>query len=213
MSRKICFTVILLFVIIALTGCGEVDPNAQIDEGVITGDLYTSNEIGWTMHVPKGWTILTRDQVERFQNKGKQAIEGEIGVEVDTEGLKNLLSLRKDRFNLLQSTSQPFIEEYEGEWKESNNALKQLLVDTLQGNEINTTATATTTETIDGVEFETYELTLKTKEGNEFLRQLLYSSLINGYDFGVNITYNNAQNRDEILSAWRASRFTKKQAP
>lgn len=208
MPGKILFTLTLSVVITALTACGEIDPNAQIDEGKITGDLYTSSEIGWTMHIPKGWAILTRDQVDSYQDKGKQAIEGEIGVEVDTDEVKNLLSLKKDRLNIFQSTSQPFVEEYPGEWKESNKALKQLLVDTYQSKGIGTTVTDTTTETIDGITFETYEFTLRKPDGKEFLWQLMYSSLVNGYDFGMNITYSNEQSRDEILSAWRASRFT-----
>jgi len=46
-------------------------------------------------------------------------------------------------------------------------------------------------------------------KGKVVITQTMYSSFINGYDFGANMTYNSEENRDVMLSAWRNSKFKK----
>ena len=192
---------------LVLASCGKVDPNTQIDEGTISGNYYTSDEIGWTMQIPDGWEILTRKQVDYYENKGTQLIEDTIGEELPIKGLKNLLDFRKDQFNVFQSTSQPFELEYEGEWEESNEALKEVLQQTYSGQGIDAKSTETRREEIDGVVFEVFDFILLAPNGDVVVRQTMYSCLRNGFDFGVNLTYNSDEARDVMLKAWRGSKF------
>ena len=39
------------------------------------------------------------------------------------------------------------------------------------------------------------------------LKQIMYSRLINGFDFGVSISYSDESFGREILEAWRSSEF------
>ena len=55
--KKLLFTIIA-GISLSLTSCGQVDPNKNIDEGKVEGNIYTSQEIGWTMEIPKGWTVI-----------------------------------------------------------------------------------------------------------------------------------------------------------
>jgi hypothetical protein len=132
-----------------------------------------------------------------------------MDAEIDYSGLKNLISLQKDLFNIFQSTSEPFKVEYEGEWEENSAALKEIIYLTYLDQGIKADSSATTTEVIDGLEFQKYSFTIYSPNGKLILGQIMYSRLINGFDFGVNINYNNDKYRDELLMAFRNSKFKK----
>ncbi len=199
----------LVFALIALclASCTKPDPNSQIDEGLLSENSYVSDEIGWSMTMPEGWELLSRKQVDFYENMGADLLSETAGEEISYAGLKNLLHFQKDRFNIFQSTSEPFALEYEGEWEENNEALKQLLLQTYADQGIHAKVTETQKEEVGGVVFETYTFSLFAPNGEVIIRQIMYSTLRNGYDFGVNITYNKDESRDVMLEAWRESVF------
>ena len=206
--KKILFT-IFTGIALSLTSCGQVDPNKNIDEGKVEGNVYTSEEIGWTIEIPKGWTVIDKEKTKETNEKGLKALEETMGGEIDYSGLKSLISLQKDQFNIFQSTSDPFKLEYEGEWEENNSALKEILYTTYLNQGMKTDSSATTIEKIDGLEFHKYSFTIYIPKGEVILKQIMFSRLINGFDFGVNINYNNDKDRDELLKVFKNSKFKK----
>jgi len=48
----------------------HLDPNKQVDEGAVKGETYVSQDMGWTIVIPKGWTVISRDQTEANEKKG-----------------------------------------------------------------------------------------------------------------------------------------------
>lgn len=44
-------------------------------------------------------------------------------------------------------------------------------------------------------------------DGKVMLYQDMYSKLINGYDFGANLSYINDKEKNELMSAWKNSKF------
>jgi len=206
--KKILFT-IFTGIALSLTSCGQVDPNKNIDEGKVEGNVYTSEEIGWTIEIPKGWTVIDKEKTKETNEKGLKALEETMEGEIDYSGLKNLISLQKDQFNIFQSTSEPFKLEYEGEWEENNSALKEIIYTTYLNQGMKTDSSATTIEKIDGLDFHKYSFTIYSPKGEVILKQIMFSRLINGFDFGVNINYNNEKDRDELLKVFRNSKFKK----
>ena len=198
----------ILFFITVLISC-KTDPNQQIDEGKITENSYHSEEIGWTMEIPKGWDITHKSVLDKRTEKGLDAINETTGIEYDASGLKQLLNFQKNQFNIFQSTSEPFEVEYEGEWEENNAGLKELIYSTYLERGMRTDSTETKTIKIDGIEFQSYEFTIYSPKGNIILNQIMYSRLINGLDFGVNINYTNETDKKQMLDAWLNSRFKK----
>lgn len=206
--KKILFTIIT-GISLSLTSCGQVDTNKNIDKGKVEGNIYTSKEIGWTIEIPKGWTVVDKEKTKETNEKGLKALEETIDGEIDFSGLKNLISLQKDQFNIFQSTSEPFELEYEGEWEENNAALKEIIYTTYLNQGMKSDSSATTIEKIDGLEFQKYSFTIYSPKGEVILKQIMFSRLINGFDFGVNINYNNDKDRDELLKVFRKSKFKK----
>jgi hypothetical protein len=162
------------------------------------------------MTIPEGWKITSRDQILNTQTKGKEAIEEATGQALVIGEFKNLLHLQKDEFNVFQSTIEPSTAKEDGDRTASNEALKQAVMSAYTNKEIRFDVSDTKIEAIDGVKFAVYEFTLYAPNGDVLLRQIMYSTLINGYDFGMSISTNNDQSRDAILSAWRKSKFVKK---
>ena len=195
--------------ILILHSCGPVDQSKNVDEGKIEGRLYTSQEIGWTIEIPEGWSVIEKEQAQQTTEKGLKALEETVEGDIDYSGLKNLIAFEKNKFNIFQSTSEPFELEYEGEWEVNSKALKEIIYETYTDQGMNPDSTATTIEKIDGLNFQTYAFTIRSRNGEVILKQMMFSRLINGYDFGVNLNYNNDEDRDELLKAFRNSKFRK----
>ena len=201
--------IILCIAFISIFSCKEVDPNNQIDEGNIENNIYKSNEIGWEIEIPKGWDLITMEETDAFQDKGEDLLQTMVEDDIDMSQLRNLLAFKKNAFNMFQSSSEPFEIEYEGEWKENNIALKELLEDAFAQEGIKMKASDISTEIIDGLEFMVYTFTIYSPDDKVILTQIMYSKWINGFDFGVNINYNDEDYKNEMLTALRNSRFTK----
>ena len=202
-------TIVSFLTMLIFISCGQTDPNKQIDEGTVKDDNYTSEEIGWTIRIPDGWTVINKEQTQANTEKGLKAMEETLENEIDYSGLKNLIGFQKNQFNIFQSTSEPFELEYEGEWEENNAFLKEIIYTTYLNQGMRADSSATTTEEIDGLEFQKYSFTIYSPKGDVILKQTIYSRLINGFDFGVNLNYNNDEDKEEMLEAWRNSKFKK----
>lgn len=191
-----------------LAGPGSATAERGLEEGEIRGGVYFSEEIGWSMPVPDGWDVMSRERAAALEARGQESVTSAIGMEIDTEGLKDLLVLQKDDSNAFQSSSQPFVEQYEGEWAETNLGVRDILIDTYVNAGLEVEYSDILTEEIDGVPFQVYQLLVYGPDGNALLAQTMYSTLLNGFDFGAGLTYNSTENRDQLLEAWRASKFT-----
>lgn len=202
-------SIFLACIAFVAVSCGEADPNKQIDEGNVKDRIYESKQIGWSIEIPKGWTIVSRDKLEANDQRGKDAIEKVYEGEIDTKGLKHLISFQKDKFNVFASTSEPFQEEFPGEYEQNNMALNNLLYETFAGQGIRID-TSSGKEPIQGLEFNTFYSTIYSGDGKVILKQTLYSQLINGHDFGVTLSYNNDQDKKTMVDALKNSRFNKK---
>lgn len=203
-----CFFLFLL-TSISLISCKQIDANKQIDEGEFEKNVYTSYELGWIIKIPEGWEIITREENEKFEKKGLDAMEKLVDGEIDASGLKNLIGFQKNQFNLFQSSTEPFFEEYEGEWKENDILIKDLIFNTYVSQGIKVDSSETKTIKISGLNFESYEFTIYAPNGDVILNQIMYSRLMNNLSFGVNINYNNEEDKKEMLHIWKNSKFKK----
>lgn len=198
---------LLLSIFILVCACKELDPNKQIDEGNVTNQVYKSKEIGWSIKIPDGWEVISKVQNDAYTEKGKEAFKEISDVEVDVSEVKDLISFKKNQFNLFLSNSEPFKETFEGEWKQNNAQIKYSIYEMFKGQGIKADSSVTTTVRIDGLEFEKYGITLYHPNGEVILNQQIYSKLINGHIFSVNINYNNEKDKKVMEKALFDSQF------
>jgi hypothetical protein len=199
------FPILLLTLAIACQTTPK-DPNAQIDEGTVTGETYTSKELGWTIEIPKGYTVTAKDLAQAQQEKGLKMIEKATDNQVITDSLKQLIGFMKDKFNNFGSTSQPVQESYPGEYQENSKYLSTIIYQTFASQGIKAD-TATGKETIQGLEFNALYTKIYSPQGKVILNQIMLSRLHKGYDFGVNINYNNEEDKEILVKAFRNSKF------
>lgn len=64
---------LLTGVILILVACKNRDSSEKVDEGRIVNQTYTSDEIGWTIEVPKGWNVMSKDDQKEIDKKGQAA--------------------------------------------------------------------------------------------------------------------------------------------
>ena len=131
--------------------------------------------------------------------------EKEVDGPID-DGLKNLLGFEKDRPNTFLSSIQPFKEEHPGDFAKNNKKIYDILYKTFTDAGIKVD-TSTGSEVVAGLTFERFNVVLYSQSGDIILHEALYSALINGYDFGVTIAYNDKRNNAEMLNAFRTSTF------
>lgn len=199
------FPILLLTLAIACKSEPK-DPNKQIDEGTVTGETYTSAELGWTIEIPKGYTVTSKDLVQAQQEKGLKMIEKGAGAQVNTDSLKQLISFTKDKLNNFGSTSQPVHESYPGEYQENSKQLSTIIYQAFASQGIKAD-TSTGKETIMGLEFNAIYTKIYSRTGDVILNQIMMSRLHKGYDFGININYNNEEDKEILLKAFRNSKF------
>jgi hypothetical protein len=190
-----------------LTSC-KTDPNKQIEEGTVKENIYYSKEIGWTIEIPKGWKVTQLEKSLEREKKGLKLINEANGIDYDASGLKQLLSFKKDRFHVFQSSSEKAEIEYDGEYEENKKLVREMLYETYASNGIKID-TISSKEKIDNLEFDLFRIKVYGPKGNVILYQNLYSKYINGRDFGVNLNYIKEKEKMELMNVWRNSKFKK----
>ncbi|MCH2233454.1 MAG: tetratricopeptide repeat protein, partial [Crocinitomicaceae bacterium] len=130
-------------------------------------------------------------------------------MEIDYAGVEDLLSFKMDENNMFAATSEIYVEEYPGEYLELVEIVKELLEHTYNDQGMDNEISETRTEVIDGIEFSTYTIEVYRKDGVILINQIIYSALINGYDFNVTMTYTEEEDKVEMLEMWRNSTFDK----
>lgn len=199
--------IVSVLIVFVMLSCKN--SNAHVDEGSIIENTYVSKEIGWSLEIPEGWSIMEKDDLVENSNKGKKAFEETLNQEFDYSTLRHLISFQKNPFNVFHSTSEPFDLEYDGEWENNNDGLKEILYMTYENQGIRVDSTATTLERIDGLDFRQYSFIIYSPNDEVILNQIICSRLINGFDFGVIINYNNEEYKKVMLNAFRNSKFRK----
>jgi len=182
----------------------HLDPNKQVDEGAVKGETYVSQDIGWTIAIPKGWTVVSRDQTEANEKKGAEAIRKSSNTEIDMSGLKHLISFQKDKFNSLMSTSEPFPNDSPGAFEDNCATVNKMIYDAYTSQGIKSD-TSSGVEIIHGHKFNAFHTTLYGKDGKVILQQALYSKLIHKKDFSVTINYNNEEDKKVMMDAFMNS--------
>ena len=203
LRRCIALGAILLFM---LSACSQKERSQDLDEGTLEDGLYTSAELGWSIRIPPGWEVMSKDVLAQKTRDGLEYVADAIGTEVDYSGIKFHVSFQKDDSNSFQSTSELFdIDSVP--WEENNKMVKEALFDTYYHRGI-PADTSSTTAVIDGLNFDLFRVKIFNRRGNVILNQDICSRLISGYAFSVIVNYNNESDRQVMEKAFRESAFS-----
>lgn len=206
-SFKIIVVAFLLLNVFKVAG--QERATKYVEEGRLDGNIYVSEEIGWTFEIPQGWNLVEMETIKQINGMGSSAFEDIVGEEIDYSRMKNLIYLQKDQTNFFGSTSEPFTSNNQVDWDNNNADLKKIIYASFINIGYKVDSSMTTVERIGGLDFQKYSFVLYTQDGDLLLEQIMYSKLINGYDFGVVISGNKEEYRQELINAFRKSKFKK----
>lgn len=190
----------LLLFIFLIFACQPQDRKAE--------KTFTSPEIGWTIDIPENFNPVSDQQLAHYEQKGKQAIETASGQQVETSQLRYLINFQKDQFNSLNATIQPFDGQKDGDYRSANEVTKKAIFDayTAQKMKIDTSSFK---NNFAGQPFNGFLIKIYAPDGGVMMHQLMLSQLRNGYDFAININYNNEQDATLMMDAVKKSKFSK----
>lgn len=194
----------LAFILIIFLSCNSSSLKEERD----ALEAYTSKEIGWTIEIPQGFKRTSQIKRDADDQKGKEAIEKVYEGELKIDSLRHLVSFMKNQFNSFDSTIEPYEETEAGEYAENNVLIHKLIFDTYhkQGIKIDTSSSKIN---LKGQLFNAFYIKIFGPNGEVALNQIMYSKMIKGYDFGVNINYNNEEDKNALISAFMNSNLDK----
>lgn len=209
--------ILILLATLSLLSCKEKkqdlkDKQKEIETGTLDStNRYSADEIGWTTYIPAGWDVQTKENTQKNTERGMKAIEKEMNAEVDASDLVQLLNLKKGKFNSFLSTMEPFDTTDGISYEENNKRLYEIMKQTYAGQGIDARYSEDTA-LLDGLYFYVFNVKIYDKNKSTIiLNQTMYSRLINGYDFGMTISYNGDDARRELEDIIFASKFSKRE--
>ncbi|TCC93598.1 hypothetical protein EZ428_02170 [Pedobacter frigiditerrae] len=171
-------------------------------------ETYTNEEIGWTIEIPAGFQSLSQSRIAANEQKGKEAIGKVAEGDIKMDSLRHLVNFQKNQFNSFGATIEPYAEKKAGDYLVNNQLIKKLIFDTYTNQKIKID-TLSGKEEIAGLTFQTFNIKIYGPTGEVLMNQIMFNQLIKGYDFGVNINYNNETDKENLLNAFKNSSFIK----
>jgi hypothetical protein len=181
----------------------------NIETGVLTDDLdYTCKEIGWKTKIPQNWGVMDMAAVNKMTADGLAKIKENSNVELNTEGLTQLVNLKKDRFNYFLSSIEPYDATAFASYDEHVDELAGVITDAYKAKNIQYEYAKSAT-TIDGLEFKVLEIKIFTPDKKEVLMtQRLLLKAIDKYDFGITLMYNSEKDMETLQAIIDKSKFS-----
>lgn len=171
---------------------------------------YIFPQVGWKIKVPEDLTVMDSARANELNSKGLSAVEKTYDTTVDARDTKTLIAIQKDENNLLTSTISPFEASRDGDWQERINERKSLIMETYQSQRPDVKLdTSTAHEKIDGVEFQKFHITT-TYPDNKVRHAFMYSTLKNGFDYGISVSYMDEKVGKELTDIVEKSAFQTK---
>ena len=156
-------TLFALFVGLLMVGCGE-EEQIHVDrdqEGELSGNTYHNKRVGWTIKIPDGWDIASKEEETEFVSSGSNLAAG-AGLGVNWQGTKILLTLEKnDSPDSFASVTQSTLVD-EDDWIRYVGTQKQGGLSIYRAQGMIPEASDIRRETIDGVVFDVYDISLNS---------------------------------------------------
>lgn len=200
-----------MLVVFSFFACKDSSEGEYIKNADSNGSIYLNERFGWEFEIPNNWTTLTKIEKAILKNHGNNVVEKEFG-ENSIDTWKEILNIKKGiKINQLAATYSvynPVIHgvSYELSKEKRFIGAKQLL-EKNPGVEIE--AVRTKTE-IDGVEFDTYNMSIIKNGELKGYQIMLEKKYDNDEILLIGIVVSEREKLEELREALMASKFKRK---
>lgn len=194
---KIRFNLFLAFIAAIQICNGQTTPAKE----------FHDKDFNWTILIPENFQTVSTEEWTKMQNRGAEAIEDTFGEEIINQA-KTIFVFRSNQFNYFEANYQPFDPEVDGDYIESCKNVNALIYETFATQIPDAKIdTASSVEKIGKLEFQTH--TMKIVLPNKMvMHQIMYSRLFGKREFSVNIMFVDPKKGQQMLDAWKNSRFS-----
>lgn len=146
---------------------------------------YFFKEIGMYMTVPNDYQPITTEEHNKIKDRGENLIEKANDIEVDASSTKDLLSVRKGKYDYLNVTATSYRQVEKNGWEKTNKEVKNIVFHSLEEGMKGATLDSVSTKIrIDGISFDKFEITV-SMDSKPLMKMVLISKFYKGYDFGI----------------------------
>jgi len=169
---------------------------------------FYSSEFKWTISVPGGFTLVSKDKQAKMARKGEEALEKTYNNKVINQA-KNIFIFQNGRANYFQANYEPFDTSKDGNFIENfhlvNNLIYGTFVAQMKDAQVDSSSSA---QTVNGLTFQTFTVVVTiTNKGKMTLRE--YSRLFDKKQFTVAMTTTDPMLEQQLLDSWLNSKFDK----
>lgn len=174
----------------------------------IPGKEFYSKEFNWRITIPENFITLDSTEMARLESQGAVLMNKANNVKVENHAT-TIFSFKTDQMNHFDCSYQPFNPATDGDYLKTKQAVNDMIYKTvttqLQGVKVDTTISV---EKINNLEFHTF-ITTVTYLNKMVLHMLMYYRLFDKKEFAMSIFYKDEGKGQQMLNAWRSSKFGK----
>lgn len=205
--NKIGLRGLMLVFAVSLASYGSRDQNDQINDQ-IDERTYTNEVVGWEIEIPSGFTVVLSNDLRGWDNRELGNVEKAIAEgRLNLPKSRHLLLLQKD-FNSFGAQATSMNVEEQQSYADFKANAKAVMCKSLTNADFQFKVADTETVEIGGLEFSTFQIQVQGP-GKVVTTQRVYNRLIDGKDFRVVISYYDQVCGEEMLTAWKNSKFEK----
>ncbi len=196
-----------LFFFCTLFSAANAQPNAASADTSKSNTFY-SQKFKWRIVLPVGFVRQSNADYKNEHKKGAETIEKASGEKIDDQTVQ-VCSYKSGPFNYFEANEQPYDAAKDGNHKELNKAVDDVLYNTFAKQMPDLKLdTVTYVEKIGGLDFDCFKLTGRMDESHT-LNTFLYTRLFGSNDLTISIVYLDENKGKELLDSWQHSTFGK----
>ena len=169
---------------------------------------FYSTAFNWSITIPENFVPIDSAEMARLESKGAAVMDKANNTKVENHATL-LFSVKTDQMNHFDCSYQPFNPAVDGDYLQTKQAINNMLYKTLttqlQGVKVDTTMRI---EKISNLEFNAF-ITTVTYPSKMVLHSLMYYRLFGKREFSLNIVYKEEEKGQQMLNAWKSSKFGK----
>jgi hypothetical protein len=170
---------------------------------------YFFKEVGWSITLPDDFYITDSAVAAATREHGKKAMEEVTGVSPDMSTTTTLITANKNKYNYFSATITTLNVQESKDFAARAQQVKNLMYKTFCGKMPDAKIdTSSTQETIDGLLFDKFQMTVSMKEKVLFNMYLLVK-LHKGYDFGISYLCLDEATKEQVETMLKHSKFSK----
>jgi len=195
MKRKIYVLLALLLSFAGLCS-GQASPT----------ELYLK-EYNWHITIPRGYERISSEEMAKIQKKGAARVEETFDEKMGEIPARAMFGFRDGKTNFLEAVQQPYDVAVSGDHATSFRTVGDIMTKTMASQAPDSKVDTTySVETIDGLEFQLFSVTLKA-ENKPTINMLMFCRLFDKRELAFNVVYVEKKKGKEMLSAFRESKF------